>query len=201
MTYTGPGVNEEIKVSSSPGSPPHRPGREKTGSQKEWTAQVLCKPSLVPAPLWATSLSLNSSTTLSAQQPFPHLTKLNLRGLGCDHRTATSSPSTHQCTRQFPPLSRQQWMKLIHSLKCFLLEKKAIEEGVWGGSPRSPFLPTHGTSQGQGALAAQVSRWVQVCQAVMEAARQGGGRHSTEPPCRVLGSCFHCGVSFGLSRK
>lgn len=29
-----------------------------------------------------------------------------------------------QCTRQFPPLRRQQWMKLIHSLKCFLLQQR-----------------------------------------------------------------------------
>lgn len=52
---------------------------------------------------------------------------------------------THQCTRQLPPLRRQQWIKLMHSLKCFLLEKKTTGEGVLGRgrSLRSCFLPTY----------------------------------------------------------
>lgn len=50
---------------------------------------------------------------------------------------------THQCTRQLPPLRRQLWIKLMHSLKCFLLEKKATGKGVGGSTLRSCLLLTY----------------------------------------------------------
>lgn len=60
------------------------------------------------------------------------------------HRIGMHS-RTHQCTRQLPPLRRQEWIKWTHSLKCFLLEKKVTGKAVLGGgrSLRSCLLPTY----------------------------------------------------------
>lgn len=59
------------------------------------------------------------------------------------HRIGMHS-RTHQCTRQLPPLRRQEWIKWTHSLKCFLLEKKVTGKAVLGGGQVSQELsPPH----------------------------------------------------------
>lgn len=66
---------------------------------------------------------------------------------------------THQCTRQLPPLRRQEWIKWTHSLKCFLLEKKVTGKAVlWGRSLRS-LLPTYRQQRIHLSAASVCSEW------------------------------------------
>lgn len=84
-------------------------------------------PDQPPSDEWRTVMHGNGLEKVHPRSLIPHRCD---GGCGCDGGQPLTCPLipllTHQCTRQFPPLRRQQWMKLIHSLKCFLLEKKAI---------------------------------------------------------------------------
>lgn len=74
---------------------------------------------------------------------------------------------THQCTRQLPPLRRQLWIKLTHSLKCFLLEKKATwTEMLGSGRQVSQELPSP----------------------PLQSARDRDPGSSVQPACRVKGN-------------
>lgn len=84
---------------------------------------------------------------------------------------------THQCTRQLPPLRRQPWIKLTHSLKCFLLEKKATGKGMlgWGGRPLRSFLLFLLTYRHQGTENPRFSAQ-SACAENRDAAQEGGSR-------------------------